>query len=98
MLYVGAREIAGSDDHEGYVAGRYRNGTYSDIWTDVRHGVEGTFTAYVPACECGWLGAAHQPDGRGLVAARTEWFHLHFLPFATTVGVTHVRFEDVLQP
>ena len=56
MLYIGEPDIPGSDNHEGFVAGRYRNGAYSDIWTNVRRCAERTFLAYAPACECGWRG------------------------------------------
>jgi hypothetical protein len=51
--------------HTGYVAGRYRNWAYSDVWTDVRRCAEGTFTGYRPACTCGWSGAATDADEVG---------------------------------
>jgi hypothetical protein len=56
--------------HAGYVAGRYRDGSWSDHWTDVARCAAGTFTAYRPACRCGWTGPAVAADGAGLRAAR----------------------------
>nr|WP_281010698.1 hypothetical protein [Pseudonocardia alni] len=51
--------------HEVYIAGRYRNGAFSDAWTDVTRCAEGTFTAYAAACPCGWHGPTHRPDDNG---------------------------------
>jgi hypothetical protein len=51
--------------HVGFVAGRYRNWTYSDMWTDVRRCADRTFTGFVPACTCGWVGAAAPADDAG---------------------------------
>jgi hypothetical protein len=42
--------------HVGFLAGRYRDGAYSDVWTDVSRCAEGTFVRYAPACTCGWGG------------------------------------------
>jgi hypothetical protein len=78
MLYIGEQDIPASDEHEGYVAGRYRNCAYSDIWTDVRRCAERTFLAYAPACECGWRGADHPATSDGYCAARRSWFEEHF--------------------
>jgi hypothetical protein len=38
----------GPRGHVGYVAGRYRDGAYSDLWTDVRRCAWRTFTDYAP--------------------------------------------------
>ena len=53
------------DDHVGYVAGRYRSGVWSDQWTEVGRCAEHTFTAYAPACTCGWRGPVHPPTPHG---------------------------------
>lgn len=49
---------------------RYRNGTYSDSWTDVARCAELTFTAYVPACKCGWRGPAQKATDVGYAACQ----------------------------
>ncbi len=59
--------------HVGYVAGRYRNGALSDIWTEVERCAERTFLAYVPACSCGWVGTGCPATPTGLNACRREW-------------------------
>jgi hypothetical protein len=64
-------------DHVGFIAGRYRNGALSDAWTEVDRCAEGTFTAYVAACACGWHGPAHRPDDLGSEACRRDWVHGH---------------------
>jgi hypothetical protein len=78
MLFTGSTADELTGKHEGYIAGRYRNGALSDIWTDVDRCAEGTFTAYVAACECGWHGPARQADDAGATACRRDWVHGHF--------------------
>jgi len=56
--------------HAGYVAGRYRDGSWSDHWTDVARCAASTFTAYRPACRCGWVGPAVAADAAGHRCAR----------------------------
>jgi hypothetical protein len=63
--------------HVGYVAGRYRDGAYSDMWTDVRRCARLTFTAYAPACSCGWRGAPIPVGDTGLIACHREWNRIH---------------------
>jgi hypothetical protein len=70
MLFTGPRDDEPTDGHEGYVAGRYRNGTYSDSWTDVVRCAEQTFTAYAPACKCGWRGPAQPASEVGYAACQ----------------------------
>jgi hypothetical protein len=65
------------DGHVGYVAGRYRNSAYSDIWTDVRRCADRTFTAYAPACSCGWQGRAQPATDVGHLACRRIWTREH---------------------
>lgn len=79
MLYIGAVEIPGSDDHEGYVAGLSADGVRTDIWTDVRHLATVDLVAYLPACECGWHGRSHPSDPAGFHAAAQDWLTEHFV-------------------
>lgn len=78
MLYIGAVEIPGSDDHEGYVSGLFADGGHTDIWTDVRHTGSADLVAYAPACECGWRGRPHPSDPAGYRSAAQEWVTEHF--------------------
>jgi hypothetical protein len=78
MLFIGPGDDERTDDHEGYVAGRYRNGAFSDIWTDVAKCAERTFTAYAPACECGWRGALQKASDDGYSACQRIWLRDHF--------------------
>ena len=66
-----------ADEHAGYVAGRYRDGSVSDSWSDVARCAERTFLAYLPRCECGWTGEAHPCDLVGYGACRDQWLHEH---------------------
>jgi hypothetical protein len=78
MLFTGTVATAA---HVGFVAGRYRNGALSDSWTEVERCAEGTFTAFVAACECGWHGPTHRADDRGAEACRRDWVHGHAAAF-----------------
>lgn len=78
MLYIGAVEIAGSDDHEGFVAGLLADGGRTDIWTDVRRDIGRQITAYSPGCECGWQGRSYPPDQGGYAAAQQDFVLEHF--------------------
>jgi hypothetical protein len=79
MLFTGRLLDSGTDQHRGYVAGRYRNGVLSDEWTDVARCAEATFTAFVPMCTCGWRGQAHEPSDSGAERCRREWADEHVL-------------------
>jgi hypothetical protein len=79
MLFTGHLIDSGIDQHRGYVAGRYRNGVLSDNWTDVTRCADGTFTAFVPVCECGWRGQPQKPDGSGIERCRREWSGEHVM-------------------
>jgi hypothetical protein len=79
MLFIGSGSGEATDEHDGYVSGRYRDGALSDIWTDVTRCAERTFTAYVPACERGWRGSAKPADATGFHSAQHEWLERHFL-------------------
>lgn len=76
MLFGGLAEDP-SGRHNGYVAGRYRDGSRSDIWTDVTRCAYATFVRYVAACECGWLGQAHPATPAGYEACARELVREH---------------------
>jgi hypothetical protein len=59
--------------HAGFLAGRYRDGAYSDVWTDVSRCAEGTFVGYAPACTCGWRGTAQPTSPVGRTASSRMW-------------------------
>jgi hypothetical protein len=80
MFFIGAGADEMTDEHEGYVAGRYRDGSRSDIWTDVTRCAEYTFIAYLPACECGWTGTDHPASEPGYRHCQREWVIQHFTP------------------
>jgi len=63
----------GPRGHVGYVAGRYRDGAYSDLWTDVRRCAWRTFTDYAPACSCGWQGPARPITDTTYLACSRDW-------------------------
>ena len=86
MLCGGVAENT-SESHIGYVAGRYRDGSRSDIWTDVRRCAHATFTRYVAACECGWYGKDHPATPSGYQASAREWAHGHRAAVADPNGV-----------
>jgi hypothetical protein len=63
--------------HEAFVAGVYRDGEFSDIWTDVTRCAWGTFVAYVPACTCGWVGSRCPVSPEGFVASQRAYAREH---------------------
>jgi hypothetical protein len=73
--------------HIGYVAGRYRDGSRSDIWTDVRRCAYATFVRYVAACECGWYGKDHPATAAGYKACACEWTHEHHTATPEPIGL-----------
>lgn len=77
------------DGHTPYVAGRYRDGAYSDIWTDVRRCAFQTFTAYAPACSCGWRGPAQPVTDVAYIACRRAWTRDHALPLRPGLQPSH---------
>jgi hypothetical protein len=87
MLFVGglAGDISGQRNR--YVAGRYRDGSRSDIWTDVTRCAHATFVRYVPACECGWHGQDHPATPAGYQACTRAWAQEHHCatPASTTL-------------
>jgi hypothetical protein len=76
--------VDGTDVHCGYVAGRYRDGAWSDGWTDVDRCAEGTFTAYAAACTCGWRGRP-RPASRGGRQAVLHAWEVEHRPVAVSV-------------
>lgn len=77
MLFTQSDGMSDSGGHVGFVAGRYRDGAYSDVWTDVRRCAEATFTAYAPSCSCGWRGAAVPITDVAVMACHRAWRRDH---------------------
>jgi hypothetical protein len=77
MLSNGRRDRGAPEVHDGYVAGRYRDGAWSDRWTEVHRCAEGTFVGYAPACRCGWRGAIFPATPDGLMACQRAWVFEH---------------------
>ena len=75
-----------SAGHAGFVAGRYRNGAYSDAWTDVSRCADGTFTGYAAACTCGWRGPLQPATAVGQVRSSRDWQALHLAAVIGAVG------------
>jgi hypothetical protein len=73
MLFTIADPLAVPAGHAGYIAGRYRDGAYSDGWTDVSRCAENTFVAYAPACSCGWRGRGEPASAAGRLRCRRAW-------------------------
>lgn len=71
------------DGHCGYVAGRYRDGAFSDTWTDVSRCARGTFVGYAPACTCGWSGEVLPGTPSGMETCRLEVIANHLSRVAT---------------
>jgi hypothetical protein len=86
MPFLAATPHRVPDGHVGYVAGRYRNSAYSDIWTDVRRCAERTFTAYAPACSCAWRGRAQAATDVGHLACRRIWAREHLAHAGALAG------------
>ncbi|MEQ7125340.1 hypothetical protein ABN034_12545 [Actinopolymorpha sp. B11F2] len=64
-------------DHEGYAARRLPDGTLTGTWT----ADTAEFTAYVPACGCGWQAASEHPATcAGEEWDREEWDRDHLQP------------------
>jgi hypothetical protein len=61
MFFIGSGADEMTDEHERYVAGRYRNGSRSDIWTDVTRCAEYTFIAYLPVGATGVCSTGSEP-------------------------------------
>jgi hypothetical protein len=69
--------LEGLDDHEGYALRRLPDGTLTGVWT----GATLTFTAYLPACGCGWRSPhQHPPTDQGWEAALEDWRAEHAVP------------------
>jgi hypothetical protein len=64
-------------DHEGYGARRLSDGTLTSTWT----AATAAFTAFVPACGCGWhADREHPPTEAGEEAALAQWRAEHATP------------------
>jgi hypothetical protein len=80
MFFTGPEADAMTDEHEGYVAGRCRDGSRTDIWTDVTRCGPLTFIAYLPVCECGWTGPDRPFHAPGYRQCQHDWVTQHFAP------------------
>ena len=63
--------------HAGFLVGRYRDGAFSDAWTDVSRCADGTFTGYAAACSCGWRGPLQPATARGRLLSSRDWRTAH---------------------
>lgn len=86
VLFIDEAASGFAIGHRGYVAGRYRDGALSNIWTDVRRCAERTFVAYRPACECGWLGPAMPATAEGHLACLRCWAIEHGPPASAVLA------------
>jgi hypothetical protein len=69
--------LEGLDDHEGYALRRLPDGTLTGTWTQATR----EFTAYLPACDCGWRSPhEHPPTDHGWEAALEDWRAQHAVP------------------
>lgn len=82
VLFIEIPEPVVRDGHAGYVAGRYRDGAFSDVWTDVRRCADRTFVAYAPACSCGWTGATVPVSDVAYHQCRRAWLRDHIRELA----------------
>jgi hypothetical protein len=87
MLSGVSSSDAGGDGHVGYLAGRYRDGAYSDMWTDVRRCAHATFIGYAPACSCGWRAPAQPVSDIAPLLCHRIWFREHIAGLATSASV-----------
>jgi hypothetical protein len=78
--------------HAGFVSGRYRDGAFSDEWTDVRRCAPRTFTAWAPACICGWRGSSVPAEQAEFVWCRQMWDqHVQELGAAARTGANGAK-------
>lgn len=82
-MMVTGRSGAAGHDHDGYVAGRYRDGALSDTWTDIARCAPGTFVGYAPACTCGWIGDIQPNTIEGFRACQRALRHEHLSRLAS---------------
>ena len=86
VLFTDPRDELAVPAHRGFAAGRYRDWSWSDVWTDVSRCASGTFTAVAGGCTCGWRGPAHPPRGDALDACRWDWVFVHVVQLPVTEG------------
>jgi hypothetical protein len=91
VIVTGRPGPAPESPHSGYVAGRYRDGSLSDTWTDVARCASRTFVAYVPACTCGWTGSLHPATVTGFSECQRALRHEHFRALSALGRVTGGR-------
>ena len=86
VLFTVPNPTAVPPGHAGYLAGRYRDGAYSDLWTDASRCAENTFVGYAPRCSCGWRGAARPADPVGRLSCQREWLNVHVVDARSAVS------------
>lgn len=97
MLFTDLSLVAVPPGHAGFVAGRYRDGAFGDEWTDVRRCAPRTFTAWAPACTCGWRGGTVPANTPELVWSRQMWDqHLQGLGAAARTDAKDAVFDDLV--
>jgi hypothetical protein len=70
-------------DHEGYAARRLPDGTLTGTWTHATR----AFTAFVPACGCGWHAQREYPPTEdGEQATLDDWHGAHATPLLERQG------------
>jgi hypothetical protein len=85
MPMTSTSRAASSPGHVGIVAGRYRDGSVTDKWTDVKRCAERTFVAYLAVCSCGWHGPDRRPgQAGGAQCSRDLAAHLRDIDQATS--------------
>lgn len=84
LLYLGPDSDEFTDEHEGWVAGRFSDGSLSSIWTDVARYPTGTFSCYLARCECGWGGTSVPPTPGGHNTAERQWRTQHLAQVLAT--------------
>lgn len=81
LLYAGDGADESTDEHEGFVAGRFPDGTLTTIWTDVRPHPGSPYAGLVPRCECGWRGPEFTVTPEGYAACERLWRERHLASF-----------------
>jgi hypothetical protein len=73
-------------DHEGYATRRLPDGTLTGTWTYATR----EFTAYLPACGCGWhVEREYPPTEDGEEAALDQWRAEHAAPLLARQAERH---------
>jgi len=100
VLFTEYRDVAATAVHQEFAAGRYRDWSWSDVWTDVSRCASDTFTTIAAACTRGWRGPSHRPRDSALDTCRWEWVFLHAVTLspASTDDHTALTVEHATAP